>query len=101
MRTEDKELLETFQVRFRDLMKRFETLERQIRETEEKAASDLRKKDDEIDTLKSMLAASEKRYADLKTARSFEAANEDKKEIKQRVTRLVREIDKCIALLNE
>ena len=40
MKPEDKELLETFQVRFRDLMTYIDNLLKQMAEMEEKAASD-------------------------------------------------------------
>ena len=99
MKPEDKELLETFQVRFRDLMTYIDNLLKQMAEMEEKAASDIRDKDREIESLKTRLYASEKRYADLKTAKTLELTLKDRKDVKQRVDRLMREIDKCIALL--
>lgn len=42
----------------------------------------------------------ELKYANLKIARSLLADNEDSHDAKIRVNRIVREIDKCIALLN-
>lgn len=42
----------------------------------------------------------EVKYANLKIARSLMAENEDSHDAKIRVNRIVREIDKCIALLN-
>ena len=40
-------------------------------------------------------------YTDLKTARTLSLYDKDIKETKQKLSGLVREIDKCIALLNE
>ena len=40
-------------------------------------------------------------YTDLKTARTISLYDKDIKDTKQRLSGLVREIDKCIALLNE
>jgi len=42
----------------------------------------------------------ELKYANLKIAKSLMAENEDSHDAKIRVNRIVREIDKCIALLN-
>ena len=43
----------------------------------------------------------EARYTDLKMARTLSLYDKDIKDTKRRLTSLVREIDKCIALLNE
>ena len=43
----------------------------------------------------------ENMYTDLKTARTLSLYDKDIKETKQKLSGLVREIDKCIALLNE
>ena len=40
-------------------------------------------------------------YTDLKTARTLSLYDKDMKDTKQKLSGLVREIDKCIALLNE
>lgn len=42
----------------------------------------------------------EVKYANLKIAKTLLAENEDAHDAKVRVNRIVREIDKCIALLN-
>ncbi len=61
----------------------------------------LLKKDKEIKQLEQSQKDLEARYADLKTARTISLYDKDIKDTKQRLTGLVREIDKCIALLNE
>jgi hypothetical protein len=43
----------------------------------------------------------EDKYSTLKMARAVESGNTDNTEAKQKINRLVREIDKCIALLNK
>ena len=45
--------------------------------------------------------ANRRRYNDLKTATAISLDGSDVKGTKQRLTKLVREVDKCIALLNE
>ncbi|MEG0994319.1 MAG: hypothetical protein RSE51_10835 [Bacteroidales bacterium] len=41
------------------------------------------------------------KYQNLRTAQSFSGESSDMRETKARFNKLVREIDKCIALLNE
>ena len=43
----------------------------------------------------------EVRYTNLKMARTISIHDKDINDTKQRLSRLVREVDKCIALLNE
>ena len=57
-------------------------------------------KEEEINQFKQSLKESEAQYADLKTARTISLYDKDIKETKQRLSGLVREIDRCIALLN-
>jgi len=45
-------------------------------------------------------ASLEENYNKLKIAKTLEASSEDVKETKLRINQIVREIDKCIALLN-
>ena len=61
----------------------------------------LNQKDEEIKQLEQSRKELEARYTDLKTARTISLYDRDIKDTKQRLTGLVREIDKCIALLNE
>ncbi len=75
----------------------FERLERRNEELQQ-----------EIMTLKEKLEVLEKekgdlgtRYENLKLARSFETGYGDNRSARQRINKLLREIDKCVALLNE
>ena len=43
----------------------------------------------------------EKKYENMKLARMLVASEEDNKDAKNKIQKLVREIDKCIALLNQ
>ena len=58
-------------------------------------------KDDEIKQLEQSQKELEARYTDLKMARTISLYDKDIKDTKQRLSSLVREIDRCIALLNE
>ena len=52
-------------------------------------------------TLKEELSQAAKRIAKLELQNGFESGGGDKKAARARVTRLIREVDKCIALLNK
>ena len=55
--------------------------------------------DAQIQALKEQNKQLRAQYADLKTARMLQLSDNDTRNARQRMTRLVREIDKCIAIL--
>ena len=61
----------------------------------------LTQKDKELKQLELSRKELEARYTDLKMARTICLYDKDIKDTKQRLSSLVREVDKCIALLNE
>ena len=61
----------------------------------------INQKDEEIKQLQLSRKELEEQYTDLKTARTLSLYDKDIKDTKQRLSGLVREIDRCIALLNE
>ena len=61
----------------------------------------LAQKDEEIKQMEQSRKELEAHYTDLKMARTISLYDKDIKDTKQRLTSLVREVDKCIALLNE
>ncbi len=54
-----------------------------------------------IDKLRQENLELEHRYENLKLAKMFSASEDESKDAKNRIQKLVREIDKCIALLNK
>ncbi len=97
MTDDGKQLLNTFETRLRHLiylheeqMRENAELKRQIEEAEEAR----REMQAELDDLS-------QRYTDLKTATAISLDGNDVRETKLRLSKLVREVDKCIALLNE
>ena len=54
----------------------------------------LEEKNDEYEALK-------KRYENLKVAKAFVEGDPDNQAAKQKINKIVREVDKCIALLNQ
>ena len=61
----------------------------------------LGQKEEEIKLLEQSRKELEDRYTDLKMARTISLYDKDIKDTKQRLASLVREVDRCIALLNE
>ena len=97
MTDDGKQLLSTFETRLRHLLYLHEEqkrenaeLKRQLEETEE-ARTQLRADYEEL----------AQRYKDLKAATAISLDGNDVRETKARLSRLVREVDKSIALQNE
>jgi phage shock protein A len=65
----------------------------QLQQQVDKISGQLRDKDQELEVLES-------KYQSLKLAKTLTSSPEDVKSVKVQVNRMVREIDKCIALLN-
>ena len=97
MTEEDKRLLNTFEGRLRNLLFLFEEQKKEIASLrhllEEKEAAIARMESDRKEL--------ESRYANLKMARIISINDTELNDTKKRLTRLVREVEKCIALLKE
>jgi len=76
-----------------ELAERFKTNNIQLQQQVDKLSGQLRAKNQEIEVLES-------KYQNLKLAKTLTSSSEDVKNVKFQVNRMVREIDKCIALLN-
>ena len=81
------------------ILKRFDTRTRQLillyQDTRQE--NELLRK--QVDTLNQELELIKKNYANLKIARMIDISDQDMKDAKGRLSKLIREIDKCIALL--
>ena len=89
-----------------DLVVRFETRTRQLlmqykQLQQENAAllQKLGKREDEILTLQIENEDLKNQYQRLKTAKYIDLADDDKKQIRGRISKMVRDIDKCISML--
>ncbi len=60
----------------------------------------MEEKENTIGELKSQVSQLQKDYANLKTAKMIDISSGEMKDAKSRLSKLVREVDKCIALLN-
>ncbi len=97
MTDEEKKLLSTFETRLRHLIYLHDELKRENGELRRLLAA---QKEENIrqQTAHQVL---KQNYTDLKTAATISLNGSDVKETKLRLSKLVREVDKCIALLNE
>ncbi len=97
MTEEEKKLLNTFETQLRHLIYLHDELKRE--NTELKKLLNIEKlKNEKIQAQYDELEVS---YTNLKTATAISLNGSDVKETKLRLSKLVREVDKCIALLNE
>ena len=97
MTDEGKQLLSTFETRLRHLL--------YLHEEQRRDNAELRRQLEETEEARMQLQADyeelARRYNDLKTATAISLDGNDVRETKARLSKLVREVDKCIALLNE
>lgn len=96
--TEDhKRLLAVFEVRVRDLMAFCDSQKREIDELKET----LSLKEEELKQANEMIGELNAKCDNMLTARVLSVSELEMKQAKMRLSNLVREVDKCIALLNE
>ena len=97
MTEEDKKLISSFEGKLRHFMFLYDELKQENADLKRC----LSQKDEEIKLLIKSKKELEAQYTDLKTARTISLYDKDIKDTKQRWASLVREVDRCIALLNE
>lgn len=95
MKEDDLQLVKLLETRVRQLILRNKELRQQNAQLWQQVTED----DAQIQALKEQNKQLQAQYADLKTARMLQLSDNDTRNARQRMTRLVREIDKCIAIL--
>jgi len=93
----NEQLIATFQTRVRDMLHRF----RQLRQENEELRTTIVQREADIRQLRAQLTQATNDYNALKTARMLEITSGDVEKAKARVARLIREVDKSIAILND
>lgn len=96
MTVEEERLVRTFEARMTQLILDFKALKEQNIALNQ----ELNEKDRTISDLHAQLAQLQTDYTNLKIAKMIEINDDDMKNAKSRLSKLVREVDKCIALLN-
>ena len=93
----DKNLLAGLRNKVRQLIARHEALNQEKQQLSEKIG----KLESQVNQLRHENNELVRKYENLKLAKLFDASDDEKKDAKNRIQKLVREIDKCIALLNK
>ena len=97
MTEDNKRLLDVFVVRVRDLMNLCDKQKQKINELENL----LEKKEEELQQAMKMIGDLNTQCDNMLTATVVSSNEGEAKSAKMRLSKLVREVDKCIALLNE
>lgn len=95
MTSEDTQLVKLLETRVRQLILRNQELQKQNAQLWQQVTDD----DARIQALAEENKQLTAQYADLKTARMLQLSDNDTRNAKQRIAKLVRDIDKCIAIL--
>ena len=97
MTEEEKKLLNSFETQLRHLIYLHDELKRENAELK-KLLENEKLKNEKVQAQYDELEVS---YTNLKTATAISLNGSDVKETKLRLSKLVREVDKCVAVLNE
>lgn len=96
MTSDEQKKIRNFEARVRQLLLQYRNQQDEIARLQ----GELGKKDEEIAQLTRNLKSIDENYQHLKIAKFLEISDGDIKNAKLRLTRLVREINRCIGLLN-
>lgn len=96
MTQEEEKALRVFETRVRQLILRCQELEKMNARLSE-ALDSSRQVQDSLQSENELLRRD---YANLKLAKMLVISDDDKRDAKARLAKLVRDVDKCIALLN-
>jgi len=95
--TQNEKVIATFETRVRQMILRFQELKKENAELYTMIDDNERT----IKSLEAKLAQQVHDYQSLKMARMMEISDGDLKEAKDRVAHLIREVNKCIAVLSD
>ncbi len=95
--TQNEKVLATFQTRVRQLILRFQEMKKE----NEDLYAIVKEDEQKIERLEAKLAQSERDYQSLKMAKMMEITDGDLKDSKERLAHLIREVNKCIAVLSD
>jgi predicted RNase H-like nuclease (RuvC/YqgF family) len=93
----NEKTLTTFETRIRQMILRFQELKKENNALHVQ----LQKDEQEIQNLKSKLAQADSNYNSLKMAKMLEITDGDLEGAKARVSKMIREVNKCISLLSD
>ena len=92
-----EQIIATFQTRVRDLLLRFQ----QLKKENEDLRAMVEKNEQDMKDLQAKLAQADNDYNTLKMAKMMEITDGDLEGAKARVAKLIRDVNKCIAILSD
>ena len=93
----NEKALATFETRVRQMILRFQELKKENQDL----LSLVEKKEQDIKELQARLTQADNDYQSLKMARMLEITDGDLESAKARVAKMIREVNKCIAILSD
>ena len=93
----NEQIIATFQTRVRDLLLRFQELKKENADL----YAMVEKNEQEMKNLQAKLAQADNDYNALKMAKMMEITDGDLESAKARVAKLIRDVNKCIAILSD
>lgn len=93
----NEQIITTFQTRIRDLIQRFKELKKENQGLYEM----VEKNEQDIKDLQAKLTQADHDYQSLKMAKMIEITDGDLEDAKARVAKMIRDVNKCIALLSD
>ena len=97
MRNPNEQTLANFQTRVRQMILRFQELKKESNELRTIIA----KNEQDMKDLRAKLTQAENDYMSLKTAKMMEITDGDLESAKARLARMIRDVNKCIAILSD
>ena len=95
--TSNEQTIATFQTRVRDLLQRFQELKKENADL----YAMVEKNEQEMKQLQAKLAQADNDYNALKMAKMMEITDGDLEHAKARLAKLIRDVNKCIAILSD
>lgn len=96
MTAEEERILHQFEAKVRTLVNKY----RELKKENDELYALVDQRDEQIKALAEKQKATEQQMADYKAGRMLELSSGDIDEARRRVAAMIREVDKCIALLN-
>lgn len=95
--TESQQALATFQTRVRQMLLRFQELKKE----NEALAAVVAANEENVKKLQNQLAQRDRDYQSLKMSKMLEITDGDLQGAKDRLAKLIRDVNKCIAILSD
>jgi len=94
---ENEKTINIFTTRLRQLLLQYKEMKAQIKQLQ----SQIEERDTQMRELKANLTRSQQEYNSLKIAKTIEASAPDVEDAKRQLSKLMRDVNKCITLLSE